>query len=70
MFVLLSLYRRVVRLFRSTVLAISNGTKIIWSKKIREATDIANDYLDHQGHPKLNDSSASKPKTRRRLRRR
>ncbi len=70
MFALLSLWRRVVRLIRSIGLAISNGTKIIWSKKIREATDIANDYLDHQGHPKLDDRPASKPKTRRRWRKR
>lgn len=61
MFALLSLWRRVVRLLRSTGLAISNGTKIIWSKKITEATDIANDYMDYQGRPKLNDSSAGDP---------
>jgi len=58
MFALLSIWRRVVRLVRSTGLAISKGSKILWSEKITEATDIANDYLDHKGHPKLNDSSA------------
>lgn len=67
----LRLWRRVVRLIRSISLALSKGTKIIWSKKIVEATDIANDYLDLQGRPKLGDQSpTSKPVTRRRLRRR
>lgn len=61
MFALLSLWRRVVRLFRSTAMALSKGTKIVWSKKIEEATDIANDYMDHQGRPKLNDTSDGDP---------
>ncbi len=64
----LLLYRRVVKLFRSIATALSKGTKIVWSKKIKEATDIANDYLDHQGRPKLNDSPAGDPNTSKRPR--
>jgi hypothetical protein len=73
---LLLLWRRVVKLFRAIALALSKGTKIIWSEKITEATDIANDYLDHKGHPKLDDNSdggqntSEKPTRTRWLRRR
>jgi len=70
MFALLSLWRRTVKLIRSIGLALSKGTKIVWSRKIEEATDIANDYLDHKGHPKLSTPPEKKEPRRRLLRRR
>ena len=62
-------------MIRSIGIALSKGSKILWSEKIKEATDIANDYLDLKGHPKLNSNSdgdqntSTEPRRRIRLRR-
>jgi len=55
------LWRRFVALLRSIILSVKSGKPINWSEKAEEATDLANDYLDQSGCPKLPSTSTESP---------
>ena len=53
MWQLLLLWRRFVRFMRSIALSMTSGKPVNWTEKVKEGTELADDFLDYKDCPEL-----------------